>query len=148
MYCYIKFFIPFCYFFSVCRLCSMEKEMATLSGILAWRIPWTKKPGGLQSVGSHRVRHDWIDWARMHGWSLKLLQRPGILSARALWFAPEAHWAMQHWGLFPQYFQREPVSCLTVTWALDTEWDSHGFMTNSGRYLESKLTRNWMILFT
>ena len=32
---------------------------ATHSSILAWRIPWTEEPGGLQSMGSHRVRHDW-----------------------------------------------------------------------------------------
>ena len=36
-----------------------EKEMATPSSILAWRIPWTEEPGGLQSMGSRRVRHDW-----------------------------------------------------------------------------------------
>ena len=36
----------------------LEKEMATHSSILAWRIPWTEEPGGLQSVGSQRVRHD------------------------------------------------------------------------------------------
>ena len=36
----------------------LEKEMATLSSILAWRIPWTEEPGGLQSVGSQRVGHD------------------------------------------------------------------------------------------
>ena len=35
-----------------------EKEMATHSSILAWRIPWTEEPGGLQSMGSQRVRHD------------------------------------------------------------------------------------------
>ena len=38
---------------------SAGKEMATHSNILAWRIPWTEKPGGLQSLGSQRVRHDW-----------------------------------------------------------------------------------------
>ena len=37
---------------------SMEKEMATHSGILAWEIPWTDNPGGLQCMGTHRVRHD------------------------------------------------------------------------------------------
>ena len=36
----------------------LEKEMATHSSTLAWRIPWTGKPGGLQSMGSQRVRHD------------------------------------------------------------------------------------------
>ena len=37
----------------------LEKEMATHSSILAWRIPWTEEPGRLQSTGSQRVRHDW-----------------------------------------------------------------------------------------
>ena len=37
---------------------SLEKEMATHSSILAWRIPWMEKPGGLESTGSQRVRHD------------------------------------------------------------------------------------------
>ena len=36
----------------------LEKEMATHSSILAWRIPWTEKPGRLQSIGSQRVGHD------------------------------------------------------------------------------------------
>jgi len=36
----------------------LEEEIATHSGILAGRIPWTEKPGGLQSMGSHRVGHD------------------------------------------------------------------------------------------
>ena len=35
----------------------LEEEMATHSSILAWRIPWTEEPGGLQSMGSQRVRH-------------------------------------------------------------------------------------------
>ena len=37
--------------------------MAAHSSILAWRIPWTEEPGGLLSMGSHRVRHDWSDLA-------------------------------------------------------------------------------------
>ena len=37
---------------------SLEKEMATHSSILAWRIPWTEEPGRLQSMGSQRVGHD------------------------------------------------------------------------------------------
>ena len=37
----------------------LEKEMVTHSSILAWRIPWTEKPGRLQSTGSQRVWHDW-----------------------------------------------------------------------------------------
>ena len=40
------------------HLYALEKEMATHSSVLAWRIPGTAEPGGLPSVGSHRVRHD------------------------------------------------------------------------------------------
>ena len=42
---------------------ALEKEMATHSSVLAWRIPRTGKSGGLPSMGSHRVRHDWSDLA-------------------------------------------------------------------------------------
>ena len=38
----------------------LEKDMATHSTTLAWKIPWTEEPGGLQSMGSQRVRHDWV----------------------------------------------------------------------------------------
>ena len=37
----------------------LEEDMATHSSILAWKIPWTEKPWGLQSMGLQRVRHDW-----------------------------------------------------------------------------------------
>ena len=37
----------------------LEKGLATHSSIPAWRIPWTEEPGGLQSIGSQRVRHNW-----------------------------------------------------------------------------------------
>ena len=40
------------------RLVILEKEMATHSSILAWKIPWTEKSGSLQSMGSQRVGHD------------------------------------------------------------------------------------------
>ena len=42
--------------------------MATHSSILAWKIPWTEEPGGLQSVGSQRVKHD---LAHMHAYVFK-----------------------------------------------------------------------------
>ena len=42
---------------------ALEKEMATCSSVLAWRIPGTAEPGGLPSVGSHRVGHDCSDLA-------------------------------------------------------------------------------------
>ena len=44
----------------------LKKEMATHSSILAWKIPWTEEPGGLQSMGSQRVRHDWVKSLSFH----------------------------------------------------------------------------------
>ena len=54
----------------------LEKEMATHSSILVWEIPWTEQPGGLQSMGQQRVRHDWCDWA----YSIQLSRNPSLLS--------------------------------------------------------------------
>ena len=39
----------------------LEKEMATHSSALAWRIPWREEPGGLLSLGSQRIGHDWVE---------------------------------------------------------------------------------------
>ena len=44
--------------FTIARTCKLEKEMATHSSVLAWRILGTGEPGGLLSLGSHRVGHD------------------------------------------------------------------------------------------
>ena len=54
----------------------LEKGMATHSSILAWRIPWTEEPGGLQSMGLQRVGHDWATFiftfkANGEPWRLK-----------------------------------------------------------------------------
>ena len=52
----------------------LEEEMATHSIVLAWTIPWTEKPGELESIVPQRVRHDWTNLACMHtllGISLK-----------------------------------------------------------------------------
>ena len=56
---------------------ALEKEMATHSSVLAWRIPGTGEPDGLLSVGSHRVGHDWSDLAAaaVH-W--RIFQRPSF----------------------------------------------------------------------
>ena len=50
---------------TICRafIFAAEKEMATHSSFLAWRILWMEEPGGLLSMGSHRVGHDWSDLA-------------------------------------------------------------------------------------
>ena len=44
----------------------LEESKATHASILAWEIPWTEEPGGLQSMQLHRVEHDWSYLAHMH----------------------------------------------------------------------------------
>ena len=51
----------------------MEKEMATHSSVLIWRIPGMGEPGGLLSMGLHRVRHDWSDLAAAAAAAMPLL---------------------------------------------------------------------------
>ena len=58
---------------------ALEKEMATHSSVLAWRIPGTGEPGGLPSMGSHRVRHDWSGLAPAPA----IYQSPGHLPLAA-----------------------------------------------------------------
>ena len=47
-----------CQVFNIFQALCLEKAMATHSDTLAWKIPWMEEPGGLQSVGTLRVRHD------------------------------------------------------------------------------------------
>ena len=44
----------------------LEEEMATHSSIPAWKIPWTEECGGLQSIGSQRVKQDWSELVHVH----------------------------------------------------------------------------------
>ena len=55
----------------------VEKEMATCFSILTWKIPWTEEPGGLQSIGSQKVRHD---WATSLSFSMFLINRLKLFS--------------------------------------------------------------------
>ena len=55
----------------------LEKEMATLSSILAWEIPWTEEPGGLQSMRLQRVGHDWTtEHSTAHGLRQDVTEKP------------------------------------------------------------------------
>ena len=62
---------------------ALEEEMATHSIVLAWRIPGMGEPGGLQSLGSHRVGHNWSDLA--------------AAAALKVWLEVGQHW--HHWGV-------------------------------------------------
>ena len=71
-----------CYSLRSAHLELPEKAMASHSSTLAWKIPWTKEPGGLQSMGSLRLRHDWATslslFSFMH-WRRKWQPTPGFL---------------------------------------------------------------------
>ena len=54
----------------------LEKEMATHSSTLAWKIPWTEEPGGLQSMGLQRVRHDWASFPSISKWKIRMVFCP------------------------------------------------------------------------
>ena len=54
----------------------LEEGMAIPSSILAWRIPWIEEPGGLQSTGLQRIRHDWGNLAHKHTFSKKTHHSP------------------------------------------------------------------------
>ena len=78
---------------------ALEKEMATHSSVLDWRIPGTVEPGGLPSMESHRVGHDWSELAATAAGGVvefKLLLHLGS----PLWHGPSLllHWA---WQLYP-----------------------------------------------
>ena len=67
----------------------MEKEMATHSSVLAWRIPGTREPGGLPSMGSHRVRHDWSDLAAAAA-AVKAMVFPVVMYGYKSWTVKKA----------------------------------------------------------
>ena len=71
----------------------LEKEMVTHSSILAWRIPWSKKPGRLQAMGSQRVGHDWA--TSLHSKQVLFLEPPFPHFCVFCWgfhFPNEDHW--------------------------------------------------------
>ena len=110
---------------------ALEKEMATHSSVLAWRIPGTEETGGLPSIGSHRVRHNWSDLAAaavanlyltfcepMH-YSLPGSSVHGILPARILkWVAI----------FFPEDLPNPGIKPTSPTWQVDSllwvTWES------------------------
>ena len=73
---------------------ALEKEMATHSSVLAWRIPGTAEPGGLPSMGSHRVRHKWSDLAAAafslkKGWNCDICYNMEEPWKQAKWNKPD-----------------------------------------------------------
>ena len=81
-----------------CHFHALEKETAAHSSVLPWRIPWTREPGGLPSMRSHRVGHDWSDLATAPAASiahrvLDFCEMPSNTQKSRLW-------PQNHLGLF------------------------------------------------
>ena len=83
---------------------ALEKEMATHSSILAWRIPGTEEPSGLLSMGSHRVGHDWSDLAAAA--AAAGLKRKGVVI-----FVPACLWMRE----------QKASQLRSIIWALQNE---------------------------
>ena len=80
----------------------LEKGMATRSRILAWEIPWTEESGGLQSIGSQRVRHDWSNLAHLH--------------TNAMWKRCGGLWVLRTYGwVFSSVLLWAGTSCVCIT---------------------------------
>ena len=118
---------------------ALEKEMATHSSVLAWRIPRMGEPGRLPSMGSHRVGHDWSNLAHFTlekamaphsstlAWKIPWTEEPGRLQsmgslrvrhdwATSLWLSTSMHWRRK-WQPTPVFLlgeshgQRSLVGC-------------------------------------
>ena len=93
----------------------LEKEMATHSSILAWRIPWTEEPDGLRSMGSQRVGHDWATSLHFHS-AYKLNKQGDSIQS---WHTPSPIW------------NQSVVPCPVLTVA---SWPAYRFLKRQGRW--------------
>ena len=113
---------------------TLEEEMATHYSILAWRILWTEEPGGLQSMGSQSVRHD---WAHTHTHTHTHTSIWAAITNMIEWVAYKQHkfisnssrvWAVQH--------QYTSVHVMSISWFTDNcliPVSSHGEWEREGR---------------
>ena len=121
----------------------LEKAMATHSSVLAWRIPGTREPGGLLSMGSHRVGHDWSDLAAAEmnrkinctlwreRWENFQCLSGCLKEGSHLTFSPQISvfstwlWIPWHQGTFFPHFFQSYVSRMLINWNRVAEWSSN-----------------------
>ena len=90
---------------------ALEKEMATHSSVLAWRIPGTVEPVGLPSMGSHRVRHDWSDLAAASHYNCNQFSSVQSLSRVRLFATP---WITARQGSLSIMNSRSPLKLMSI----------------------------------
>ena len=97
----------------------LEEGMATQSSILAWRIHWMEEPGGLQSVGSQRVGHNWNDLTWMHASSVTAIvwYYWWFLVLKCLWKLMDLSTSMDLWRRvqFLQHYYFSPCFILLLS---------------------------------
>ena len=104
----------------------LEKRVATHSSILAWRIPWTEKPGRLYSMESQRVRHDWVTNTHTHTHThthrhLKKKQQKQSNPVNTA-SARRVCWAFPYFFLEAEENTSTPTSMEYVLYPLEGEW--------------------------
>ena len=107
----------------------LEKEMATHSSTLAWKIPWTEKPGRLQSIGSRTVGHNWV--TSSHFISLHFTSQKVLNSASTPFHQKRAltgQWGQDHlrglWEVVKELEKLETMSWLQMWswWLIGSRW--------------------------
>ena len=128
---------------------ALEKEVATHSSVLAWRIPGTGEPGGLPSMGSHRVGHNWTDLAaaaaaiQSGDFPLPEVTPPLTLTG---WISHSQQVRCTHWNK-SQVLQHGGVPT-SVMWAITTlhqELRSHGYVVVT--FVKWVAMAKWSCLF-
>ena len=124
----------------------LEKGMATHSSILAWEIPWTEDPGGLQSMGSRKVGHDWATQQQQQNWVKRSTQCKRLIMKT--WAVTQGHAQLM---LLPQTGRqrRWPVTYPTPApktpvreWHCWTSWIPY---PNVNVFAKSWLLRMWNV---
>ena len=114
--------------------------MAPHSSVLAWRIPWTGEPGGLPSMGSHRVGHDWSDLAAavhnrvLREWTGEPMQDRQVLNLTGV--GPR-HRSQEHSYLLDYNLERRVPILTIIIFSIEPNW-----MLQTKKYL-SKCPLNW-----
>ena len=108
----------------------LEKEMATHSCILAWRIPWIEEAGGLLSMGLQRLEHDWVTnthtHTHTHTGALAAIARQGKLETNIL------HLTNQHYQLPLRFLVKAPTNGFSKA---QNQMQS---LTDAGRHWENR----------
>ena len=107
---------------------ALEKDMATRSSVLAWRIPGTGEPGGLPSMGSHRVGHDWSDLAAAAALNTKVYLKNKITRHKKWYLCEISCWGKTHYVELKTKHKCDQVSYMYLKnhcrcrWSTNATW--------------------------